>query len=142
LKKKMVFESAAEADEYHKKFPDLTRDDLDEPEQAIYDSTLRRLANPSAEQLQMLAAYSWAASELKKAAEADDQELAIWLRNCMIYARNGLGIASPQFISMMELLLDSAMHIHPWDIQWPPIYCFLKGSWELPESFRPRRYAR
>jgi hypothetical protein len=108
-------------------FDQLTRDDLNQAEQAIYDSILSRLTNPSAEQLQMLAAYSWAASELKKAAEGDDQVLTLWLRDCMIYARNGLGIAGPKSIDPMDLLLRC-------EEGWPPVYLSLKNAWQLPES--------
>ena len=120
----MIYDQPPTDDDH---FWDLTRNDLDEPEQVIYDNTLARLDHPSVEQKRILAAYSWAASELKKAAESDDQTLAIWARDCMIYARNGLGIARPQFIDPMDLLLR-------YDDSWPPIYLSLKNTWQLPES--------
>jgi len=110
----------------------LTREDLDPEEQAIYDSTLTRLANPSPEQLRMLCAYAWAACELKEAASTDNQPLATWLRNCMIYARNGLGIASPRFVDLLELLLDCDINAG-----WPPILLSLDRAWQLPELARP-----
>jgi hypothetical protein len=102
----------------------LTRADLEEPELVIYDSTLARLVNPSPEQLRMLAAYAWAASELKKAAESDDQALTLWLRDCMVYARNGLGISPVRFIDGFALLLD-------WKETWPAVYLSMSVSWQL-----------
>jgi hypothetical protein len=123
MKKKGGFDERP-ADDILDHYWELTSDDLEDPELAIYNSTLPRLANPSPEQLRMLAAYSWAASELKKAAEGDDQALAIWCRECMIFARNGLGIAGPRFIDLMELLLR-------WEEGWPPVDLSLDSAWQL-----------
>jgi hypothetical protein len=112
----------------------ISRTDLEGPELAIYDSTLPRLANPSQDQLRMLAAYSWIASELKKAAEGDDSDLTLWLRDCMIYARNRLGIAPLHFVGGMDLLLRYDRDAEA--AGWPPVYLALDNTWQLLEATR------
>jgi len=101
----------------------ISRADLEGPELVLYDSTLPRLLNPGPEQLRMLAAYAWAVCELKRAAQGDDQALTLWLRDCMIYARNGLGIADRRVIDFMDLLLR-------WQDDWPPVYLSMDSAWE------------
>ncbi len=123
MKKNWNSEETNPADDH---FWELTRADLDPEEQQIYDVVLPKLASPSAEQLRMLAAYAWAASELKKASQTDDQALSVWLRDCMVYARNGLGIAGPRSVHFMELLLD-------YKDTWPPVYLSLGRTWQIEE---------
>ncbi|MDR3577235.1 MAG: hypothetical protein P4L50_25520 [Anaerolineaceae bacterium] len=129
MKKKIRFVENPHLDDHYWQ---LTRDDLDPEEQMIYNRTLLKIAArfsiPSVKQLHMLAAYAWAASELRKASQGTDKALTIWLNKCMIYARNGLGIASPQFIDLMDLIIDSDQGI---DTIWPPVYLSLDRSWQL-----------
>ena len=130
MKRQLIFDQRP--DEWHEdRSGNLTRDDLDPDEQIIYDNTLTRLASPSAEQLHMLSAYSWAASELKKSTLGNDQALTLWLRKCMIYARNGLGIAKPIFVDGMELILEYIEGISsPSLSDWPPIFIALNRTWQ------------
>ncbi len=105
----------------HRIWP-LTRNDLDPDEIKIYDKVLPKLTNPSPGQLQMLAAYAYAASEFRKA--YDNKDLANHLHRCMVYARNGLGPWKPIPISCMELLLDCQK-------EWPFVFLHLDQTWQV-----------
>lgn len=100
----------------------LTRDDLEGEELAIYDLILPKLVDPGPEQLRMLACYSYASSEFRKA--VGNKKLQAWLQHCMIYARNGLGGWKPKAIDFMELLLDD-------ERDYPPMFYFLDRAWEI-----------
>jgi hypothetical protein len=82
----------------------VMRQDLEGEELKIYDRYLAKLDHPSADQLRMLATYAWLAVELTAAAA--DHKKALYIRRCMIYARNGLHLWKPLPISSMALLLD------------------------------------
>jgi hypothetical protein len=100
----------------------LTREDLEGQELEIYEAVITRLDNPRPELHAMAAAYSYAASEFKKA--ANNPALAAHLRRCMVYCRNRLGPWQPKPISSFELLLE-------YKYGWPVCYMFCNPDWEV-----------
>jgi hypothetical protein len=121
MKKVYIFETKPQ---YDPNFWNLTREDLDPDEQAIYDALAAKLVNPSSEQLRIVTAFSWASAEMRKSGQAGNHKLFRWLRDCSIYARNGLGLFKVKPISGMELLLDC-------EDAWPPVILALDNAWEV-----------
>jgi hypothetical protein len=118
MKKQLLFERWSDVP------PDnniLYRDDLENEELEIYDLMLPKLIDPGPEELRMLACYSFASAELRKA--NGNHILQAWLQRCMVYARNGLGLWKPKIIDYFELLLDQ-------EFDWPPVLYFLDRGWQ------------
>jgi hypothetical protein len=105
----------------------ITQDDLEGDEVKIYDHYLAKLDNPSAEQLRMLATYSWLATKLKVA--TDNRKLALYIQRCMVYARNRIGLWKPEPVSPMELLLDDG---YGFERTYYSLY--LDREWEIEEE--------
>jgi len=100
----------------------ITREDLEGEELEIYDRIAPKMDNPTPMQLQMLATYSFLASEFKKV--VDNKKFASYLRRCMVYARNRLGIWKTEPIDHLELLLDCEQ-------DWPMVFLYLDSAWEI-----------
>jgi hypothetical protein len=103
----------------------ITRADLEGQECEIYDRLFPELEDPSPDQLRMLATFAYIAVEFKKAAE--NKKLATYLRRCMVYARNRLGLWKPEPVDPMELLLDC-------EDDWPGVLLYLDRDWEILEQ--------
>jgi hypothetical protein len=105
----------------------VTRDDLEGEEIEIYDRILPRLDHPTPDQLQMLAVYSWLAVKLKEAAE--NKKLVLYIRKCMIFARNRLGLWKPEPIYPMELLLEDG-----WGFELTFYNLYIDPAWQVGED--------
>lgn len=122
MKKQLLFERWADVS------PDnniLYQDDLENEELEIYDLMLPKLIDPGPEDLRMLACYSFASAEFRKA--NGNKELQAWLHRCLVYARNGLGLWRPRTIDHFELHLDERR-------DWPPVVYFLDPAWQVGEA--------
>ncbi len=109
---------------------------LSEDGRKVFDHTLPKIENVSAETLEMLAAYADAIVNLRKLRGIPDKA-AIW-RRAMLYARNGLGIGPKVFVDLLDILLDWQFMDYP--VDEPPPYGHLKQNWQLPETMRPGEY--
>ncbi len=118
MKKQMIFDKASDVPYDHQI---LCVDDLENEELEIYTLILPKLTDPEPAQLHMLACYSFASAEFRKA--NGNHALQAWLQRCMVYARNGLGLWKPKFIDYFVLLLDEEQG-------WPPVLYFLEQDWQ------------
>ena len=125
---KTIFNNKSTSKDIHKGF--LTRKDLVPSERKIYDKVRPRLEKPTPDQLRMLAAYAYAANEFEKA--GSNKELAEHLQRCMIFARNRLGLWTPEPVSITDLQLEwEGLESEDGNADWPPVYFFLSGLWEI-----------
>jgi len=90
----------------------------------VWFDTWFKLPDHNEQIYEMLDAYAWAMAEFKIATLTGSKERAELYRRAMVYARNGLGIAPKEFVSAMELLLDSYGS--------PGITLVLNQAWEIP----------
>ena len=106
---------------------------LSEDGRKVFDLTLPKVKNVSAETLKMLAVYADAIVNLKRVRNSP-LKADLW-RKAMLFSRNGLGIGPRVFVDYLEILID-------WPLGWPPPlepapWEHLEVEWQLPESERP-----
>lgn len=80
---------------------------MDNEESKVYNETLKRLKNPSYDQIRMLGAYARCMGDAQR--NRKHKSKARVYKGAAIYARNGLGLWPPLFVDYMDLLLDEGL---------------------------------
>jgi hypothetical protein len=106
----------------------ITLADLEGKEVEIYHKVLAKLKDPTSDQLQMVATYAFLKVKMALAVADENKPLALYIRKCMIYARNRLGLWKPIPINAIDLLLDTGA---PGEQDWPIYPLYLDPDWKI-----------